>query len=330
MEAAVPTLEGYLAASLIVGEPDVAGPLAVFPLFGSSGRFEYQSFAQAIAHGVTIKELPGGASVNDLVVNNPTELPVLLFEGEEVLGAQQNRTFDVSVLVPARSALHVPVSCVEAGRWDGRRHNEEFAPAPQAAYPSLRRLKNQAVYASVTSGAAARADQSEVWDEVDEKLDWLGATAPSRAIHDGYEARRHELDELTSACTFRPDQTGMLAAIGGVFAVLDHVSQPLVLASLHEPLVQGYALDALTVLDGRPPTVEDASEFVASVLTAPTLERDGLGLGRDVRLSAAGVNGAGIVCAGELVQLSAFSGDGGRGDVPLHSSRIRRPSRRRP
>src|SRR3954447_21397409 len=157
MEAAVPTLKAYLEAPLVVGEPDVAGPLAVFPLFGPSARFEYQSFAQGSAHGVSIKEIPGGGSVNDLIVTNPTGLPVLLFEGEEVLGAQQNRTFDVSVLIPEHSTLQVPVSCVEAGRWDGARHSEEFAPAPQAAYPSLRRLKNEAVYASVVSGQQARS-----------------------------------------------------------------------------------------------------------------------------------------------------------------------------
>src|SRR5947208_1932508 len=105
METAAPTLTSYLEHPLVVGDPDVAGPLAVFPLFGPFAAFEYQSFAQASAHGVTIKELDGGASVNDLVVSNPTGFPVLLFEGEEVLGAQQNRTFDVSVLVAAHSSL---------------------------------------------------------------------------------------------------------------------------------------------------------------------------------------------------------------------------------
>lgn len=31
--------------------------------------------------------------------------------------------------------LTVPVSCVEAGRWDGSRHGEVFTPAPQTANP---------------------------------------------------------------------------------------------------------------------------------------------------------------------------------------------------
>src|SRR3954469_8683629 len=129
-QTTAPALQDHLAEPLSVGDPDVHGPLAVFPLFGPPPRLEYLPFAQAAALGVSIKELEGIASVNDLVVINPLDKPVLLYEGEEVLGAQQNRTFDVSVLVPARSHLQVPVSCVEQRRWDGRRHGEAFTPAP--------------------------------------------------------------------------------------------------------------------------------------------------------------------------------------------------------
>src|SRR4051794_12669871 len=106
------------AAGLHVGEPDVAGPLAVYPVFGPEPSLEYLSFAEAAALGVTLRELEPHASVNDLIVDNPLDLPVLLYEGEELRGAQQDRTIDVSVLVPARSRLSIPVSCVEAGRWD--------------------------------------------------------------------------------------------------------------------------------------------------------------------------------------------------------------------
>ena len=141
-EPALPTLDDVLAAPLRVGTPDVHGPLAVFPLFGPPPVLDYVAFADGCARGVLVKELAGGASVNDLVVVNPTDVAVLLYEGEEVLGAQQNRTFDVSVLVPAGASVRVPVSCVEHGRWDGARHSEAFSPAPQAAYPSLRRMKN--------------------------------------------------------------------------------------------------------------------------------------------------------------------------------------------
>jgi hypothetical protein len=120
----LPTLDDHLAAPLRVGDPDVHGALAVFPLFGPPPRVEYVAFADGCARGLTVKEMEGGASVNDLVVLNATDVAMLLYEGEEVLGAQQNRTFDVSVLVPAGARMRVPVSCVEHGRWDGARHDE--------------------------------------------------------------------------------------------------------------------------------------------------------------------------------------------------------------
>ncbi len=110
-------ISDHLAEPLRVGEPDVSGSLAVFPIFGPEPRQAYVSFAQGREQGVRVGELEGGASVNDLVVENPTQTPVLLFDGEEVLGAQQNRTFDVSVLVAAGAKLRVPVSCVEAPEW---------------------------------------------------------------------------------------------------------------------------------------------------------------------------------------------------------------------
>ncbi|MGG7379793.1 ARPP-1 family domain-containing protein, partial [Escherichia coli] len=67
VESAPPTLDHVLAAPLGVGEPDVHGPLAVFPLVGPPPVLEYVAFADGCARGVVVKELAGGASVNDLV-----------------------------------------------------------------------------------------------------------------------------------------------------------------------------------------------------------------------------------------------------------------------
>lgn len=328
-----PTLTDHLVEPLRIGEPDVHGPLAVFPLYGPLPRAEYVSFAQGAAGGVTIKELAGGASVNDLFVLNPSDNAVLLYEGEEVLGAQQNRTFDVSVLVGPRSEVRVPVSCVEHGRWDGARHSEEFAPAPQAAYPALRRLKNRAATASAVAGREIRAEQSAVWDEVAEKSERMNAESATGAMHDIYEGRRANLREFEDAVYVHRAQTGALVAIGGKMTVLDQVSRPDVFAALHGPLLHGYALDALEAeVPVAPPSVDDAEAFLERIVTARVSERDGIGLGRDVRFSEPGLGGAGLVAGDELVQLTAFADDGD--ESPLvpgldQRTRIRRPSRRR-
>ena len=329
----MPTLAPHLAAQITVAEPTVVGPLAVFPLIADrSPSVRYVSFAEAVQQGATVKELGGGASVNDLVVHNPLDVPVLLYEGEEVLGAQQNRTFDVSVLVAAASVLQVPVSCVEAGRWDGSRHDEAFAPAPQAANPRLRRMKNTQARASLAAGLEARAVQSEVWREVAETAGRHGVNSRTGAIHDVFERRRDELDAVVGAIEMHCSQVGMLAAIGGRFVVLDHVSEVEAFASLHGPLVQGYALDALEAPDAAPPTMEDARDFLKLLLDAPCTPGLAVGLGQGLRFAFGGLAGTGLVHESELVTLTAFAdepGDDERHGGPAVAGRVRRPSRRR-
>jgi hypothetical protein len=329
-EPTLPTLSDFLAGPLQVGEPDVHGPLAVFPLLGPPPVAEYVAFADGVARGLVVKEIGGGASVNDLVVLNPTEVDVLLYEGEEVLGAQQNRTFDVSVLVPAGMSLRVPVSCVEHGRWDGARYAEAFVPAPQAAYPSLRAMKNRAARERAAAGLDARADQGAVWDEVAAKSGRLDVESPTGAMHDLYEDRRDSLAGFESGICLRDGQTGAVVAIGGRIAVLDHVSRPDAFATLHGPLVQGYALDALEArtegASAPPPSSGEARAFVEQIAAARVSRHDGIGRGIDVRFAGPGASGAGLVAGDELVQLTAFAETD---EAASPRTRIRRPSRRR-
>src|SRR5947209_4834323 len=324
----MPTLAPHLAVEMTVAAPTVVGSLAVFPLIADrEPSVRYVSFAEAVQHGASVKELGGGASVNDLVVHNPLDAQVLLYEGEEVLGAQQNRTFDASALVAARSELQVPVSCVEAGRWDGARHDEAFVPAPQTANPRLRRMKNTQARASLAAGMEARAVQGEVWREVAETAGRHGVNSRTGAMHDVFERRREQLDAVANQVQMCCSQVGMLAAIGGRFVVLDHVSEVEAFASLHGPLVQGYALDALDAPNAPPPSLDDARDFIELLLAAPCTSGPAVGLGEGWRFAFGGLSGTGLVYDGELATLTAFADER---SGPTTAGRVRRPSRRRP
>ncbi len=124
-------------------------------------------------------------------------------------------------------------------------------------------------------------------------------------------------------------QVGMLAAIGGRFVVLDHVSEVEAFAALHGPLVQGYALDALEAPEATPPSIEDAREFIELLLAAPCTPGPAVGLGEGLRFAFGGLAGTGLICDGELVTLTAFADEPGP-HGPATAGRIRRPSRRRP
>jgi ARG and Rhodanese-Phosphatase-superfamily-associated Protein domain len=333
------SLSDFLSEPLRVGEPDVVGALAVFPLFAPTPHLEYLAFAQARAKGFRVGELEGGASVNDLLIENPTGDAVLLFEGEEVLGAQQNRVFDVSVLVAAGAKLRVPVSCVEAGRWQGSRHREAFRPARQTAYPRLRRAKARQVREQVAVGGETRADQSAVWSAIHERAHDAGTVSPTGAMNDIYEQRRSRLDEITERTRLREGQSGALVAIDGRFVVLDLVSRADAFAALHGPLVQGYGLDALeaeTTDEVEPPAQETARGFTLLVADCePAHRKPGVGVGEELRFAANGIAGTALVHDGELIHLTAFPEDGADPDEPnpsraaLRAGRVRRPSRRR-
>jgi hypothetical protein len=294
-----------------VGEPDVTGALAVFPITAGDPRLEYVSFAEGAGRGVTVNELPGHASVNDLLVTNPLDVGVLLYEGEELLGAQQNRTVDAAVLVGAHTKVSVPVSCVEQGRWDGSRHAEPMAPSPQTAHPQLRRAKSVRMREALSAGAAARADQGEVW-----------AMTGAGAMSDAFDAARESLNVLASKVTRRPGQTGALAAIGGRFVVFDHVSRSDAFAALFGPLTQGYALDARGREAVAVPSVDDAVAWIEQMADSRVALSSAAGVGSRVSVSRSGGGGTGLAVDGELIQLSLYADEAA-------TTRIVRPSRRR-
>ena len=103
-------LHEYLAEPLVVGDPDVVGSLAVYPLFGPSAKQRFVAVSQADGE-VTIGEVTS-ASVRDLAVTNLGKHPVLLYEGQELIGGQQNRSVDSAVLVAAGTKVALPVTCV--------------------------------------------------------------------------------------------------------------------------------------------------------------------------------------------------------------------------
>lgn len=334
------SLSTHLSAPIEVGEPGVAEALAVYPLFGPVAQLEYVAHADPSAQAA-ITELEDGASVNDLLVHNAGSQPVLLYEGEEILGAQQNRVLDVSVLVAAESKTRVPVSCVEQGRWDGRRHRERFRPSPQAADPRMRRMKALRARMNVAAGLDPRADQGEVWEEVAARGAELEAHGPTGAMSDIYDAHRDRLGALRSDIPVKDGQCGSVAVIDGRIEVLDYVGRPEVYAVLHDAIVAGYALDALAAQRraGSPRSGDDEEPVnVATVRgfsllacdASPSSRTRGPGMGETARFATGGVEGSALVAAGELVQMTAFPSDGDEGSQqPRRSRRISRPSRRR-
>lgn len=301
------TVTAMLDQPWSLGTPEAAGALVAFPLFGGGTPAAYMTFGRAVASGAVAKELPEGPSVNDIVVDNPTGSVVLLLDGEEVQGAQQNRVFDGSVLVPARSEVRVAVCCVEQGRWDGRARHERFRSSPQVAHPGLR-----SAMARVHDRGTGRTDQGEVWAHVASRIAETGTMSTTTAMADVYTSRQTVLDDVGTRIGRRDGQRGVLAFIGERFVALDWFSNEEAYAEMHPRLIRGYALDAVDAPSDLPvPPTRKAKAVLEAVMALPLEAVPGTGAGRRLRgrtrREEGGLHASALDLDGRLAQLSVLA-----------------------
>ena len=227
-----------------VAEPRMAGPLQVFGLrWELPGDLSYLTLDEAL-EGKTLEvtELDEGGSVPELRVTNKGDMLVFLMAGEQLVGAKQNRVFNASMMVPAKSETVVPVSCVERGRWGYR--SRKFGSGGSSSHPKLRREMNRQAYDTYRKRGYPGSDQGRVWSEVDRKLRAMGSKSPSDALQQTYDDRRAKLDDAVAELRLPEDCCGAAFVFGGRVAGVELFDKPATLAKVLPKLVSAYALDA--------------------------------------------------------------------------------------
>jgi hypothetical protein len=259
-----------LLDKISLGTPSTYRNLTLTPILlkdGPLSSVEPMSLEDALAAGtLRVSEVSAEGHVPELRVSNSGEAPVFILDGEELVGAKQNRIVNLTILVPPHSETVIPVSCIEAGRWGYSRPG--FAAAGRVLNPEIRYRKAEAVTKSLKEKRLRFSDQRAVWDGVDKMLYALGSTSPTRALSDGYENRANAVSEYLAAFAIQPGQAGVIYRIGGVLAGLDLFGSERTFARSFPKLVRGSALQALAGYEkaGRPPL--DELNFLRSSLAA--------------------------------------------------------------
>lgn len=88
---------------------------------------------------------------------------ILILEGEELVGAKQNRIANISMLIGGDRELIISVSCVGRGRWSYR--GSSFFSENRMFSPGMRRNAHEDIRDSVARERGFLADQRRVWDE---------------------------------------------------------------------------------------------------------------------------------------------------------------------
>ena len=264
------------------------------------------SLSDAIRTGTLhISELSDAGSVPELRVVNDGARPVLIIDGEELIGAKQNRIVNLTVLVPELATLTLPVTCVEAGRW--RHVTKEFAPAERAYHASGRRSKLDQVSFSMRTHGSPTADQSQVWSEIAQKSERLGARSNTGAAAAMYEQRQDGLDRIIALIRPVEHQVGAVFSIRGMIAGFDAFDHPRTWAQAMPKLLRSYGLDALdTSIGGDGFATPDPQRFVEAVSRAACTVYPAVGAGQDLRFDGGGIVGAALETKKGVVHAVAF------------------------
>jgi len=90
---------------IVMGRAKRYRDITVFPLHRAvTPRLDYVALDEALDRKlVEVTEVDAAGSVPDLLVKNCGKRSVLIIDGEEVVGAKQNRVVNASILRPAES-----------------------------------------------------------------------------------------------------------------------------------------------------------------------------------------------------------------------------------
>ncbi len=307
METTV-TAQRIIPQDLVLDQPRTHRALGMVPMIKAEASptvFEILLLEEALQRGFFhITETGASGQVPFLQVINEGELPVLILDGEELVGGKQNRIVNTTILVLPGRKITIPVSCMEAGRWH---HSRADFEAGRAVFRAKSRVRQkESVTLSLRRDGAFFSDQHAVWREVDESLAQVGAESPTqdfRSAREQVEVRMHSymnnlnpLERQVGAVFYGPQ--GILGC--------EVLGSPELFRKAFEKILKSFAFEvafADVQVRRRKTSIRNWWE---SVLRTPVEMFDSPGAGRDVRLESRDLIGSALVWEEQLVHLSCF------------------------
>ena len=292
-----------------IGDPVIVRGLVVLPVFNGNGIPEIVSIElleEALRReSLKITEVSEGGRVPVLKVDNTAgDRPVLLLDGEVVEGGKQNRIINATIIVLAGIVVDIPVSCVEQGRWE--RASDRFSAGSSVFRAKSRVVHKRGVTMNLQSHADYRSDQGAVWDEVEESLDDVGVRSSTRDFKKAQDGIAPRIEDFVEAIRPLPNQIGAIFFNEkGVIGAETLATSDLFAKALPK-VIRSFAWEALSGGDLRDPQLDDIRGWWETVVESPYTTHASPGAGEDIRISAKGLIGSGLVFKRSLIHLSVF------------------------
>ncbi|MEI7688449.1 MAG: DUF6569 family protein, partial [Planctomycetota bacterium] len=229
-------------------------------------------------------------------------------EGEELVGAKQNRILNTSVLLPAKCKIKIPVSCVERGRWAYK--SRQFGSEGRHCPSKLRHSLKSSVSESLIEGSGHRSNQGKVWEEVDKQHAALGVSSKTAAMADSFESRQPQIDQYAEQFQYPEGAAGLAVAVGDKIVAVDLFDNPTTCRKVWRRLLSGFILDGVSRASEAGQVTHPAVEDTLTAMRNSTWEKVvPVGDGEEYRVkSEDGTQASVLAFADSLVHGSLLTG----------------------
>ena len=303
-----------LIGEVTFGEMQSFSNLTVFPTFYNvDNKVSYLSLNIALDNGyVKIGEVSESGTVNNLYVENLSEHYILLLDGEELIGAKQNRVLNSTILLDKKSKTEIPVSCVESGRWSYQSKHFSSSDRIMSSKSKSRKMQDVNLNFERNEGYLKfQADQRRVWNSVDELLNTRKAFSSSSAMSDAFESSRDKMEDYLKSFKYLENQSGFVIAINNKIIGFEYISDPQIFSIYFKKLLRGYVIDALDNQKKNAAiiTTEQARNFIMSVKDAKQFNDKSIGLGNSFRFTGENCIAASLIEKDEVIHYSQLYKD---------------------
>lgn len=292
-------------AALQLGSPRTTGALDIHPLIAPNvPETPWVLLHQAIAEKtIEVVEQPT-ANVTEVLARNLGSAPILVLEGEVLVGAKQNRVVTATVLIPAGATVPVRVGCVQHGRWNFTSPQFEMGAMP--AEPHLRSRNVE------ETSSRGRHDQARLWSDVAASMRVRGVASAtgdyveSQARHD-----RGDEEERLRAFEVVAGQVGVLVQVRDrkdarprLFGI-ELLGAPGLWAAMAVRVMRSYTFGVGWAQPGAG-NGRDPQRWLEAIARATITVHPHVGLGSRLALRGPDVAGAGLWHDGRPAQLAVF------------------------
>ena len=248
--------------------PQVHENVAIIPLKTKRTYIDILTLKKGLELGlVQVKECEN-SQVNTLVVTNNAVTPLILIDGDEVVGGDQNRIVNATIIIDGKSKMKIPVSCTEQNRWA---YKSEFKQSAYIANYETRRAKEVA-------SRDSNSYQNVIWSSINDLEHENSFSSPTKAMEESYENLRMDHGKILENFKVVEGQTGVLIIVDGEIKGFELFLNSEIYKEFHEKILKSYIIDSKIKNNTFAVNVDAAKLVIDNAIHSSFEKKEGNGL----------------------------------------------------